>query len=352
VSTTSERLSVQVLREFCLSLFRKLGFEREYAETVTNALMEAHLRGAPNQGLGRLPIYVKRIELGLINAKPVPRIVRETDSTAVLDGDNGLGHYAAARAMNLAISKAQKTGIGAVGVRNSTHFGVAAFYGLIAVEQGKIGIVMSNSTPLMAAPGGAERLIGNNPISIAVPHRDHAPIVLDMACSNAAYSSIQKAAQQGERIPPGWGTDGNGQETTDPKVVLESGILIPVGGYKGYGLAIMIDILVGVLTGSSFGKGVTHLYQDLTHKQGTGHFLLALDIDRFIDRESFDGRLDDFVGSIKSSRRAPGFEETLIPGEGSDRRKRRNLELGIELPKAIIDQLGQLADKYELKHPA
>ncbi len=348
MSTQNKLQSMQELKDFCLSVFNKLEFEHEYAETVADAILEAHLRGAHNQGLGRLPIYVERIERGLINAKPNVRIDRETEATAVLDGDHGMGHYAASKAMSLAISKAESVGIGAVGVKNSTHFGVAAFYGNLAAKQEKIGIVFTNSTSLIAAPGGAERLVGNNPLSIAVPSKGHAPITLDMACSNVAFSRMQKAVQSGEDIPLGWGTDKDGVETTDPKAVIDMGMLIPAGGYKGYGLAVMIDIITGVLTGSAFGKGVGHLYQDMTNHQKTGHFMIAIDIDHFIKLEVFYDRLEELVKSIKGSRKAPGITELTLPGERADKRRRDGMEMGIQLPKKIIDQLNTLAKKFDL----
>ena len=349
MDTGTKRIAVQELRDFCLAVFQKLEFAEEYAQAVTEAMLEGHLRGAHNQGMGRLPIYVKRIELGLINAHPVHRVVRDSGAVAVLDGDHGMGHYAASKAMNMAVGKAEKHGIGSVGVMNSTHFGVAAYYGRLAVEREKIGLVFTNSTSLMAAPGGAERLVGNNPLSIAVPRAGHAPVLLDMACSNVSYSTIQRAAQEGDQIPAGWGTDKNGVETNDPAAVLDMGMLIPAGGHKGYGLAVMIDILAGVLTGSAFCKDVGHLYKDLEDKQRTGHLLTAIDIDHFIDRGLFYDRLDDFISSIKSSPKAPGAEEILLPGERADRRRRDSLEKGVGLPGGIVQQLGELAEKFDLK---
>jgi LDH2 family malate/lactate/ureidoglycolate dehydrogenase len=326
-------------------VFKKLQFAEEYARAVTEAMLEGHLRGAHNQGMGRLPIYVKRIELGLINAKPEHKVVKDSGAVAILDGDHGMGHYAAVKAMGMAIERAEKYGIGTVGVLNSTHFGVAAYYSRIASESGKIGLVFTNSTSLMAAPGGAERLIGNNPVSIGVPRKEKAPVLLDMACSNASYSTIQRAVQEGEQIPSGWGTDKRGVETNDPAAVLDMGMLIPAGGHKGYGLAVMIDILTGVLTGSAFGKDVGHLYQDLEGKQRTGHLLTAIDIDHFMDRKTFSERLETYIDMIKLSPKAPGVEEIFLPGEGADRRRRDNLENGIALPAGIVKQLGELADK-------
>jgi len=344
-----ERISYDSLKKFCVSLFLKLGLESEPADIISQALLEADLRGVHSHGLLRLPIYVKRMELGLVNKKAVPRVIKETAATAVLDGEHGMGHYTSYRAMWLAVSKARKTGIGAVGVRNSTHFGVSAYYGLLAVENGQIGIVLSNTTPLMAATGGAQRLIGNNPLCIAIPARGYAPIVLDMACSNAAIGKIQLAAREGREIPPGWGADKNGVETTDPKAVLDMGMLMPVGGHKGYGLALVIDIIAGVLTGSGFGKEVTPLYHDFINKQRTGHFMVAIDINHFINREFFFDRLDLLLNSIKNSPKAPGVKEIFLPGEIEDAYKRKSLEQGVALPKSIIDELITLAERFNLK---
>lgn len=344
-----KRLKFNNLKNFCVSLFLKLGIKKEQADIISDALLEADLRGVHSHGLLRLPIYVKRMKLGLINKKAIPYVIKETSSTAILDGNHGMGHYSGYRAMMLAIDKARKTGIGAVGVRNSTHFGISAYYGLLAVKSEYIGIVFSNTTPLMAPTGGAKRLIGNNPLCIAVPARNYVPIVLDMACSNAAIGKIQLAAQEGREIPHGWGTDKNGVETTDPKAVLDNGMLMPVGGYKGYGLALMIDILAGVLTGSGFGEEVTPLYHDFINKQRTGHFMIALDINYFINKEIFFNRLELLIKSIKNSPRAPGVKEIFLPGEIEENKKQENLKEGLTLPEGILNELSSLAEEFKLK---
>ena len=342
------RIATSDLDSYCMKIFAKLGFSDEYAQAVTSGLMEAHLRGAHNQGVGRLPIYVKRIELGLINNDPNIRVVNEMGATAVLDGDHGMGHYAGSKGMRLAIEKAGTSGIGAVGVRNSAHFGVAAHYGQIAANEQYIGLVFTNSTSLMAAPGGAERLIGNNPVCIAVPARDRDNIVLDMACTNVAFSKIQSAAQDKESIPVGWGTDKDGVDTTNPQEVLDMGMLIPAGGYKGYGLAVMFDIIAGVLTGSAYGTNVTHLYQDLENKQRTGHFFIALNIDSFMGRDLFYDRLEDYVTLIKESRKAPGTETIMVHGEPEVQNAIDARENGVPLPSGVVKQLNELADKFDI----
>jgi LDH2 family malate/lactate/ureidoglycolate dehydrogenase len=344
-----KKVNLEALRQFCVSLFVKLGVEEEAAGIIADGLLEADLRGVSSHGLLRLPIYVKRMELGLINNRAAPFIVSETGATAVMDGDHGMGQYVAFRAMDLAVSKAGKAGIGAVGVRNSTHFGVSARYALQAAEKGQIGIVLSNTTPLMAATGGAKRLIGNNPLCIAVPARGRAPIVLDMACSNVAIGRIQLAAREGREIPLGWGLDKEGLPTTNPLAVLDMGLLEPAAGYKGYGLALLIDILAGVLTGSGFGEEVTPLYFDFVNRQMTGHFMIALDIGSFIDRDLFFSRLGRLTEAVKNSPRAPGVDEILLPGEIEERKRLRHLEEGLSLPGVFIEDLSALAQRFGLE---
>lgn len=344
-----KRFKEQDLRAFAVAALKKTGFDQEYAETTARGVVEAHLRGTHNQGLGRLPQYVKRIQKGLISTKPELKIENETPSIAILDAGNAMGHYGGTRAMELAVSKAEATGIGAVGVKNSNHFGVAGYYSQIAARRNMIGIVFTNSTALLSAPGGGERVIGNNPFSVAVPSDDpEYPIVLDMACSNAAFSAIQSAAQAGEEVPLGWGTDKEGVETTDPKAILDGGLLLPSGGYKGYGMAVMFDILAGVLTGSAFTKDVSHLYQDMEGYQRTGHFMIALNIDRFLGLSLFSGRLSTFVASIKESKKAPGVTELWLPGDKEIAIKRDALAKGIALPAKIVELLDGLADSLEI----
>lgn len=342
------KVNLAPLREFCRTIFLKLGVDPEAAGVIADVILEADLRGVSSHGLLRLPIYIKRMELGLINNRAVPYTASETESTAVVDGDHGMGQYVAAVAMKVAVDKAGKTGVGAVGVRNSTHFGVSSYYGLLAVKNDQIGIVLSNTTPLMPATGGSKRLIGNNPLCIAVPARGRAPIILDMACSNAAIGRIQLAAKEGRTIPLGWGADKEGVDTTDPNAVLEMGLLLPVAGYKGYGLALMIDIITGVLTGSGFGEEVTPLYLDFVNRQKTGHFMMALDIGCFINKDLFYSRLGRLIDSIKDSPRAPGVDEILLPGEIEERKKQVNLREGFTLPDAFMGDLSSLAEKFDL----
>lgn len=346
----SDRYDEKDLRAFTIAALIKVGFAEEYATVVSRAIVEAHLRGTHNQGLGRLPQYVKRIQKGLISLNPNLKVENETESIAVLDADYAMGHYGATKGMELAVEKSAKTGIGAVAIKNSNHFGVAGYYSQIAAKKGNIGIVFTNSTALISAPGGAERVIGNNPLSIAVPSTDpEYPIVLDMACSNAAFSAIQSAAQSGEEVPLGWGTDKNGVDTTNPKEILDGGLLLPSGGYKGYGMAVMFDIIAGVLTGSAFAKDVSHLYQNMTDMQRTGHFMISINIDKFIGIPLFSSRLVEFVSVIKGSNRAPGVSELFLPGDKEITIKKDCMAEGVALPAKIVELLNSLAESLEIK---
>ena len=245
------------LRKFAREVLTRVGVPSDHAAMTANSLVEADQRGVHTHGLAYLPVYVQRLMAGGINPAPAIRLVSERPSTALIDGDNGLGQVVGVQAIQLAINKAREHGAGLVGVRNSNHFGAAAHYAMAAAREGMIGLAMSNIGPTMAPWGGITPCYGNNPISYAVPTGE-AAIVLDMATSVVSRGRISAAAARGETIPLGWACDREGRPTQDPNLALE-GLLLPVGGYKGYGIALLIDILSGVLTGGAFGQGVGNL---------------------------------------------------------------------------------------------
>ncbi len=226
------------LQNLMYEVLKKCGLTEQDAEIAAKVLIQADLRGVDTHGAIRLPIYVKRLQLGLVNPRPVIKIVRETATTAIIDGDFGLGHVTSYKAMEIAIDKASRHGIAAVGVRHSHHNGAAAYYAQMALEHDMIGFSCTNSPPLMPAPGGADKVVGNNPFAIAVPAGKELPLVLDMACSLAAQGKVMLAMKRGESIPHGWATDNKGVPTTDAAEGLK-GFLLPAGGYKGYCMAII-----------------------------------------------------------------------------------------------------------------
>ena len=254
-----------------------------------------------------------------------------------------MGQPASVYAMQIAVKKASQSIIGAVGVRNSNHFGTAAYYSKIAAENNMIGISMSNTEPLMPAPGGRKAVVGNNPLSTAIPLKDREPIILDMATSTAAIGKILIAQKRGDSIPVGWAVDKLGKDTTNPFEALNGGLIMPLGGPKGYGLSIIIDVLAGILTGSGFGQLVKSPFEDMANDQRAGHFFIAIDIKSFIALDDYYENTNKLVNEIKSSPTIEGVEEVMLPGEIEYRTMQSRLNYGIPLPIMVIRDLEQLA---------
>ena len=330
------------LQKLMYEVLKKCDLSEQDAEVAAEVLIQADLRGIDTHGAIRLPIYVKRLQLGLVSPRPVIKFVRETDTTAIVDGDFGLGHVTSYKAMKIAIEKASRHGLAAVGVRNSHHNGAAAYYAQMALEHDMIGFSCTNSPPLMPAPGGADKVVGNNPFAIAVPAGKELPLVLDMACSLVAQGKVMLAMKKGEPIPQGWATDNKGIPTADAAAGLK-GFLLPAGGYKGYCMAIIVDALAGVLTGAAFGKGVTSIYGDLINKQNAGHFFMAIKVSNFMEPDIFKGLIDSYIREIKSTPLTSGTDEVFMPGEKEYRTKATRSAEGINMAAAVVDDLLKMA---------
>lgn len=335
------------LQRLMYEVLRKCDINEQDAEIAAKVLIQADLRGVDTHGAVRLPIYVRRLKLGLVNARPDAKIVQETEATAVVDGDFGLGHVTSYRAMELAIKKADQHGIAAVGVRKSHHNGAAAYYAQMALEHDMIGFSCTNSPPIMPAPGGADKAVGNNPFSIAIPAGQERPMVLDMACSLVAQGKVMLAMKKGEQIPQGWATDNKGIPTNDPATGLK-GFLMPAGGYKGYCMAVIIDALAGVLTGAAFGKGVTSIYGDLVNKQNSGHFFMAIKIKNFMDPNIFKGLMDCYIQEIKSTPLRSDSQEVFLPGEIEFNTEAKRTNAGIPMAISVVDDLLKMASDVGL----
>jgi ureidoglycolate dehydrogenase (NAD+) len=344
------KLNPEALKSFCIQILKKVHVPCQDAEIVADTLLQADLRGNNSHGIIRLPIYIKRILLGLVNPKPNMEIIKESVNTALYDGDFGLGQVSSFNAMKIAIDKAELNKIGAVGVRNSSHLGATAYYAMMALPQDMIGFACSNTPPLMPAPGGTKAVIGNNPFAFAVPAGEELPIVLDMACSIAAQGKIILAMNKGEKIPEGWAANSQGLPTTDPLEALE-GLLLPVGGPKGYGLAIIVDIFAGLLTGGAFGSGVASIYKDLQNKQKNGHFFMALKISSFMEPFLFKKRIDNLIQQIKQGPLAPGVQEIFLPGEIAFKTAERNIKEGLTLSTSIMDEITKMAEEIGADRP-
>jgi len=334
------------LNSFIVDLTVKIGLAESDAKILASSLIDADLKAIQSHGLMRLPIYVKRIESGVIDIVNKVEIVRERDSIKILNANNGLGQVAGVMGVEEATTCARELGVGICGIFNSNHFGTLGYYTEMISSKKMVGMAITNTFPMMAPVGGREKLIGNNPFAISVPRSKNFPITYDVATSTVAYGKILMAKKQGKKMPLGWALDHNGQPTDEPDdVILRNGSLMPFGEHKGFGLAFMLEILAGVLTGANFSHQIHSMY-NLNEFASLGHFIMAIDIEHFMDLEEFYKRLELFVETIKFSQLAIGAKEILIPGEIEHRNKRINLEKGLTYDDSVIEEINILAKKY------
>ena len=337
------------LERFGVEVLTRLDVPRDDALDTIRAMLRADLRGVHTHGMMLLPIYVPRVRQGGINPRPNVRVIREQGAVALLDDDHGFGHVGATRAMRLAMERAARHGIGAAGVRSANHYGAASAYALLALERGQIGISSCNSAPCMAPTGGASAVLGNNPLAVAIPAGAHPPIVLDMATSTVAGYKIFMAARRGEKIPLGWALDRDGRTTDDPNAAW-SGMLTPVGGVKGYGLAVVLEALDALLTGAAFGVDVP--WAEPHQSEQLGFFFLAIDVAAFMPLAEFTARVDAFADQIKASRLAPGSSGVFLPGELEHALQQERLERGIPFEGFVWDTLTALAAELRVAPPS
>jgi LDH2 family malate/lactate/ureidoglycolate dehydrogenase len=335
-------ISAETLTAFITRAFISLGVPDREAELVAGLMVEADLLGYETHGLFRLRQYVNRLSGGGCNPKAKPSVVRETIATALLDGDNGLGHLALAQATDLAIQKARSAGIGWVGVRGGNHAGPAALYVRPQAAAGMIGICAAVGSANHVAPyGGTDLLLGTNPIAISTPGGAD-PFVLDMATTVAAVGKIKILAQRGEPMPEGWMVGRDGKSLTDPNR-RDEGFLLPIGGAKGYGLAMAIGLLAGVLNGAAFGSDVVDFTGDTTSPTNTGQFVAAIDIAAFGDPATFDATVTRVFAEMRASAPLPGHEAVRVPGEGREATRARRVADGIVLHPALRADLDRVA---------
>jgi len=338
---TGRRFDPAKLSTFCVAVLEKVGVTRANAEIVARSLLAANLRGVDTHGITRLPIYVERLQAGLTNGRTQGVVAFETATTAVYDGQDGLGQVVGTRAMQLAIAKADTAGVGVVTARNSTHYGTAAYYAMMALAHDMIGVSLTNSPSLMAPWGGRKAFFGTNPLAIAVPTGKEKPFVLDMATSVVARGAIILAAKKGETIPDTWGLNKDGEPTTSAKEANE-GALLPLGGHKGFGLAMAIDILTAILAGGPFGPHIGELYKNPTRAQGVGHFFCALRIDRFRPVAEFKADMDAMIQEVKAEPLAKGFSKIMVAGEPEHLTEQGRRERGVPLSDAVVSDLTKL----------
>ena len=310
------QVSVQAegLARAVADIFVAAGIAREGAQAVAEDLVAADLEGVASHGVMLVPMYVERIRAGSVSAALAGAVVSDRGAAIVIDAGNALGQLTARQAVELAATRAADLGMAAVAVRNAFHFGTAGRYARMLAERGCVGIVMSNTRPLMPPPGGAEAVTGNNPVAVAVPGDGAFLPEVDMALSAAAMGKIRNAAAAGQPIPPGWATDRDGAETTDPNAAI-AGMLLPAAGPKGFGLAFIVDLLCGGLSGGGIGGEVRPLFGQLDQPYNCANLFVALDVGHFGDAESFAARTGAAARHAAGVRRAPGVERVFAPGE-------------------------------------
>lgn len=346
--TPMKRVSPAQLRTFATTVLECAGVTEEHATTVSDALVRADLRGVDSHGVARLNTYARKFENGGFNSHPDISVSRLSGGLALVDADDGPGQSAGVRAMDEAMALASDHGIGLVGVTNSNHFGTAAYYTERASAADFIGMSMTNVVSDVAPFGGVEAFLGTNPISFSVPTDLWFPITLDMATSVAAMGKIDHASDEQDRIPETWAFDADGDPTTDPSAVAA---LRPVGGPKGYGLGIVVDILCGLLTGAGTSPTVGPLYDDYDKPMQLGHVLAAIDPSVFRDIEAFKSDVGAYVKAIKEQPRREGTDEIRVPGELESLAKRESKRDGIKLNDDARDGLHSLSERYEIPLP-
>ena len=347
----ARRYAHEDLYEYGCRALERLDVPPEGAAQVSGCLIKAELRGVDSHGMVRLPVYARRVQAGVVNARPVIEVRRSGTSCSLVDGGNGLGPVVGARAMSVAVDLASEHGTGFVGVRNSNHFGPAAYYVEKAIERGCIGVAISNAPPNMAPFGGRSRFLGTNPLAVGVPAGQEAPLVFDASTSVVARGKIIVAAHSGKAIPEGWAIDPDGYETTDAQRAL-AGAVLPFGGPKGSAISFIIDILCGVLTGAAFASHLNTL-EDLASVQNVGHVFAAIRTDLFVPEAEFRRRMDAILGMLKACPPAPGGSgRVLVPGEIELANEALNRAQGISLADPIAAQLAALAEELGVAFPA
>ena len=349
MSKEPRKYSAAQLDSFVRQVLAKLGVPDEDAGLASEALVHADLLGVDSHGVRRLeghPGFLPGLEKGLINPAPHVRAIRETPATILLDGDNGLGGVAATRAMRLAIEKAGTAGIGAVAVTNTHHLGIPSHYAMMAMDHGMIGIATTNAYPQMVPAGGAKAALGTNPFSIAAPAGDRPAFILDFASSVVSYGRIVLAGEEGASLPDGWLVDSDGEPSNDPVDIERGGALLPLGSrpqmgsYKGTGLAIMADVLSGVLSGAGYSS-----IMDPT-SWTTGQFMLAIDVGAFRPLLDFQRMMDAMVDALRSTPAVAGVERVTVPGERKLATRARRRNSGILLPRPVMESLSRVSQKY------
>ncbi len=352
-------ISSSYLKEFTKQVFEKMGSSPEQAEVAADCLNQADLRGVDSHGVARLSGYVRLWEKERLNAKPNPKIVHETPSTAVLDGDKGPGLITAPEAMKIAMEKARNVGSGWVAVKNSNHFGIAGYHAMLPLAEDMIGISLTNASPLVSPTFSKSRFLGTNPIAVAIPASQEPPFVIDMATTTVANGKLEVLQRKGENAPEGWAQDKDGNPTTDAYALKKGGSMLPLGGdrlhggHKGYCLGAMVDIFSAVLSGANYGPWVPPFVAFLDPPanpvgEGIGHFLGAFRVDAFRPADEFKTHMDNWIKTFRNAESIDPKNKVLIPGDPERLLSEERMKNGVPIHEAVIEDLQQLAEKFSL----
>lgn len=333
-------IKVDALWNFTNKALKHIGVSAGDAKIIADTLVTTDTFGVLSHGTKNLYQYVQKCQAGGLDPKAVPEVEKEGLGWAIINGNCAFGMVSACKGMELAMEKARKCGIGYVGVHNSCHFGAAGYYANLAAQNGMIGLAMSNTDPNMAVPNSSGVAIGNNPFSFAAPYRENQTIFLDMALSNVAALKVIMAKESGKSVPAGWLVDREGQPTNDPSGFPYESFLLPVGAHKGYGLAMLVEMLASVLTGAGIASEVPSWNLDMKTKNNTGNAFIAIDIAQIMPWERFEARVNQLVDDIKSHPKARDAEQIYLPGEIEWNKRQRALETGsVALTDAMVDNL-------------
>ena len=341
------RINADKLTDFATAVYTGAGMPERDARFVADTLVQADAWGHQSHGVLRLGWYLDRIKNGVMKPVTQPEFIVDAGSIAVIDGHDGVGHVVTDLATREAIKRAKAHGLGAVGVRMSNHFGTCMYYTRMGTQECCAMFLTSNGGPAMAPWGGRKKIIGTNPWSVATPAGRHPPFLMDMANTGVARGKIYLARNKRQAIPEGWAIDKDGAPTTDPQAAID-GIILPMAGHKGYAIAMMVDVLSGVLTGSGFLSNVHSPYKT-DEKSNCGHFMIAIDITKFMPLADFNARMEQYIAEIKSVPLAKGYDEVFYPGEMEANNDIANRRDGLALPDDTLADLARIARETGLE---
>jgi LDH2 family malate/lactate/ureidoglycolate dehydrogenase len=342
--------SAEALNSFIEHILISHNIEKEDAKVVADSLVRADLEGISSHGIGRLPIYSKRLKEGRINPTPSVTIEKKALSVLAVNGDNGLGQIVSYKGIKEGINIAKETGIAAIAIRNSNHFGCASYYCKLACDENLAAIILTNSPPGIPPWGGKKAFFGTNPIAFGFPVKNGPDVMIDMSASVVARGKILEAAKEGKNIPKGWAIDAKGIDTEDPKEAI-NGAILPSGRVKGYGWALAVEILTGILTGAAFGPHVQNIYNDYDQLSNIGHFFIIVDIEKFMPFDHFTSLLEKLLFEMKDTPNKEGVQTILYPGERREKSYKDKLISGIYLSREVEKELVLLASQLHVEFP-